>query len=85
MSAFESKSSTSWLKTYRTSKGISYPMVFDTTGQVSSLFRAGAVFGNQPPTYVLVDKKGIVRFRSDGEFNKVVQLSDSITVLLGEP
>jgi hypothetical protein len=32
-----------------------------------------------------VDKKGLVRFRTDGKFNQVVPLSDKITELLAEP
>jgi hypothetical protein len=84
MAALEPLSSTGWVRNYRSSKGLGYPMVFDSTGRVSSLYRSGIAHGNNPPTYILIDKKGIVRFRSDGVFNKVLQISDSITVLLGE-
>jgi len=85
MIAFETMSSTAWLKSYRPSKGISYPMAFDSTKQVSSLYRVGPAYGNVVPTLILLDKKGIVRFRTDGQFNQVVPLSNKITELIAEP
>jgi hypothetical protein len=85
MIAFENQSSTAWLKAYRPTKGITYPMAFDSTSLTSSLYRVGPAFGNVVPTLILVDKKGIVRFRTDGKFNQVVPLSDKITELLAEP
>lgn len=60
-------------------------MVFDSTAQITSLYRSGVAYGNEQPTYVLLDKRGIVRFRSDGKFNKVMQLADSITAYIAEP
>jgi alkyl hydroperoxide reductase subunit AhpC len=85
MIAFETISSTAWVRSYRPSKGITYPMAFDSTKQVSALYRVGAAYGNIVPSLLLVDKKGLVRFRTDGKFNQVVPLSDKITELLAEP
>jgi hypothetical protein len=85
MIAFENLASTAWLRAYRPSKGIMYPMAFDSTGQVFSPYRAGALYGNTVPCLILVDKRGIVRFRSDNQFNMVLVLSDKITELLSEP
>jgi alkyl hydroperoxide reductase subunit AhpC len=85
MIAFENLSSTAWLKSYRSSKGITYPMVLDSLGQVFSPYRVGSVYGNVVPTCILVDKKGVVRYRTDGVFNTVTPLSAKITELLAEP
>jgi alkyl hydroperoxide reductase subunit AhpC len=85
MIAFENLSSTAWLRNYRSSKGITYPMVLDSLGQVFSQYRVGSVYGNVVPTCVLVDKQGVVRHRTDGVFNTVAPLSAKITELLAEP
>jgi hypothetical protein len=83
--ASENSSSTSWLRTYRSSKGITYPMAFDSTGSAFGAFQVGASFGNAPPTYLLIDKSGIVRYRSDGVYYLAGVISAKITDLIAEP
>lgn len=85
MIAFENQSSASWLKSYRASKGIAYPMVFDSTSQVFTSYRVGSGYGNIVPTCILVDKRGVVRYRTDGVFNTVNEISGTIGELLAEP
>lgn len=83
--AFENLSSTAWLKSYRPTKGITYPVVFDSTGGTFSTYKVGISFGNPPPSYLLIDKKGIVRYRTDAQYNVTGVIDTKISELLAEP
>ncbi len=85
MIAFENLSSTAWLKSYRSSKGITYPMVLDSLGQVFSPYRVDPCTGTSCRHASLWTRRGIVRFGATISSNMVLVLSDKITELLSEP
>jgi len=76
--------SRSWLMTYRGQKGISFPFVLDDKSQLFNLYQVGASYGNIPPTYIIVDTTGIVRYRINDTFDKVEEMKGKIRELLGQ-
>jgi peroxiredoxin len=79
-----SSSSKSWLLTYRGQYGISYPLVFDDQSKLFSAYQVGPTFGNIPPSYVLIDTKGVVRFRTDDKFDQTEAISKKVSELLAQ-
>ncbi len=75
-------SSVAWLKNYRGQTAISYPFVFDQKGDLFGLYQVGGSFGNLPPTYIIVDKAGIVKYRIDKEYNRFQDMKSVIEGLL---
>jgi alkyl hydroperoxide reductase subunit AhpC len=71
-----------WLINYRNLRGITYPLIFDDKSPIFKKYEVGGSFGNNPPTYVLIDTKGIVKFRSDNRFNLTDSLATMIRALL---
>jgi peroxiredoxin len=79
-----SSSSGTWLRTYGGQYGISYPLVFDEQNKLFTAFQVGPTYGNIPPTYVLIDTKGIVRLRTDDRFDQAEIISTKVTELLAQ-
>lgn len=77
--------SVAWLKSYSGQRGISYPFIYDTDGSLFNLYEVGASFGNIPPTFVIIDTKGIVRYRIDDTFNKAPEMAAKVRELLSSP
>jgi peroxiredoxin len=75
-------SSTIWLVNYRNQRGISFPFIFDDKSKIFNQYEVGGAYGNNPPTYVLVDTKGIVKFRSDNKYKQTDSLAVKIQSLL---
>lgn len=78
MLAVNNTSSVTWLKNYRGQYGISYPFVYDEKSELFNLYQVGGLYGNNPPTYVIIDKAGVVRFRSDNQFNRFEEIKGII-------
>ena len=79
-----SSSSTSWLQIYKGQYGIAYPFVFDSRNDLLKLYQVGSAFDNFPQSYFIVDKNGIVRFRTDDKFGQEQILSQKVAALLTE-
>lgn len=77
-------SSTIWLVNYRNQRGISFPFIFDDKSQIFKQYEVGGSYGNNPPTYVLIDGKGVVRFRTDNRFGQTDSLAAKVTQLLAQ-
>ena len=77
-------SSVSWLKNYRGQAGISYPFVFDQQSDFFRLYQVGGSYGNVPPSYIIIDKSGIVKYRVDREYNRVQEMKTVIEGLLSK-
>ena len=75
--AINNTSSVQWLQVYAGQRGITYPFIYDTS---SSLFNTYQV--NTPPTYIIIDREGIVQYRIDDQFNKYFEMKDKIEELL---
>jgi len=75
-------SSIAWLKNYRGQTAIAYPFVFDQKGDLFGLYQVGGSYGNLPPTYIIIDKSGIVKYRVDKEFNRFQEMKAVIDGLL---
>jgi len=75
-------SSVLWLVNYSTMRGISFPFIFDDKSPIFNKYQVGGSYGNSPPTYVLIDTKGVVKFRSDNRFNLTDSLASMIRGLL---
>lgn len=80
--AINNTSSVSWLKIYRGQYGISYPFVYDQKSELFKLYQVGGSFGNNPPTYVIIDKAGVTRYRLDKEYNRFEEMKAVIDTLL---
>ncbi len=78
-------SSESWLNNYRGQTGITYPMIFDGSGQIRQMYQVGSPYGNIPPTYVIIDPKGIVRYRVDDSFNRTTEIIAAVRTVLSNP
>jgi peroxiredoxin len=75
-------SSVAWLKNYRGQKGISYPFVFDPQTDLFRLYQVGSPYGNIPPTYIIIDTAGVVKYRTDNQYNRFQEMKTTIEGLL---
>lgn len=82
--AINNTSSVSWLKNYRGQYGISYPFVYDQKSELFNLYQVGGSSGNNPPTYVIIDRAGITRYRIDREYNRFNEMKVIIDTLLSK-
>lgn len=80
--ALNSTSSESWLNAYRGQTGIQYPFLYDAGGTIHQLYQVGSQFGNIPPTYLVIDRQGIVRSRTDDMLNQTPSIIALIRTLL---
>jgi peroxiredoxin len=78
-------SSKTWLRTYRTQSGVAFPLVYDDSSALFHTYQVGAAFGNQPPTFIIVDGKGVVRYRIDNVFKHTEEIWNKIRELLSNP
>ena len=85
IAAVNNTSSVSWLNNYRGQTGITYPLIYDSTSQIFRAYQVGSQFGNVPPTYVIIDTKGIVQYRTDDKFNRTAEITEKVRALLKGP
>jgi len=78
--AVNNTASAQWLKDYATSRSITYPFVYDEGDALFESYQVGENYGNTPPTYLIIDKKGNVRYRTDNLYNQF----DEMKILVGE-
>jgi len=57
-------------------------MVYDADGSVHKLYEVGSSYGNIPPTYVIIDQQGVIRYRTDDTFNQTEAMGIFIRNLL---
>ena len=74
--------SVAWLKSYSGQRAIGYPLIYDADGSLFNLYQVGETYGNTPPTFVIIDTKGIVRYRIDDTFNKAAEMAAKVRELL---
>lgn len=72
-----------WLQNYVAEKGLTYPFVYDD-GSIFNLYQVGNTFQNIPPTYIIIDQNGVVHYRTDGDYNTIGIINDTIGFLLEE-
>ena len=77
-----SSSSAGWLNTYSTQKAITFPFIYDQTGSLFNSYEVGATYGNIPPTFVIIDANGIVRYRIDAQYSRAAEMSAKVRELL---
>ncbi len=82
IAAINQSSSVNWLSNYASSKAIGYPFVYDNGGAVHKDYQVGAVYGNTPPTFIIVDQWGTIRYRIDDQFNKAAEMATFIQGLI---
>ena len=82
--AFNADASISWLQNFVASRGLTYPFVFDEGGPVFNLYQIGSFFGNIPPTYIIIDQDGVVRYRTDNEYDTFDAMHEKIETLINE-
>lgn len=75
-------SSTTWLNTYSVQKAVTYPFIYDQTGLLFTLYEVGVEYGNTPPSYLIIDTNGIVRYRVDAHYNKIAEMAIKVRELL---
>ena len=71
-----------WLLNYRAQKGIAFPMIDDEGSGLFVLYRVGSIYGKLPPTYLIIDQGGVVRYRIDDQFGKFDEMIATIQSLL---
>ena len=82
--ALNTDASIAWLLNYVGEKGLTYPFVFDDGGSIFDLYQVGSLFGNSPPTYIIIDQDGVVQYRTDNEYQTFDAMHDMIETLLEE-
>ncbi|MFH0991591.1 MAG: redoxin domain-containing protein [bacterium] len=75
-------SSTEWLLNYRTQSGITFPFAYDQKSELFTKYKIGGTYGYYPPTYIIIDQNGIVRYRIDNTFKRAVEMATCIKGLL---
>ncbi len=80
--AFFVQSDIDLLKQYAGSHGITFPIDYDQQDNYFNLFQVGAVYSNIPPTWIIVDKKGIIQYRADTAYGKAAEMKAKIVELL---
>lgn len=75
-------SSSVWLQNYANQRGITCSMVYDNQGVLTKDYEVGAAYGNTPPTFIIIDPQGIIRYRIDNQFNKAQEMLNTIRLLL---
>ena len=85
IAAVNNTASESWLNSYRGQIGITYPMIFDATSKIFQSYQVGPQYGNTPPTYIIIDPKGVVRYRADNKFNRTAEIVAAIRSVLKAP
>lgn len=74
--------SVNWLRAYTGQKAISYPFIFDGSGELFNLFEVGPAYGNIPPSYLIIDRNGIIQYRIDDTFYRTDEMKEKIEELL---
>jgi len=73
-----------WFTSYREQFSLTVPILHHAVGAFNS-YRLGAAFAAWPPSYVLIDKNGIIRHRTVGLYSTpIVEVADMIEELLDE-
>lgn len=80
--AIENLSSIEWLRNYVEGRGITYPFIFDEESDIFNTYQVGSQFGNTPPTFIIIDKEGIIRYRTDNEYDTIWDMKSKIEELL---
>jgi peroxiredoxin len=80
--AINADASIAWLQNFIGEKGLTYPFIFDDGGAIFDLYQVGSVFGNAPPTYIIIDQDGVVQYRTDNEYDTFDDMVDTIDTLL---
>jgi peroxiredoxin len=73
-----------WLQNLRSKTGVSFPLICDSESKVFNSYQVGAQFANDPPTYIIIDKKGIVRYRTDDVTKKINEMKKIIQELIAK-
>ena len=60
-------------------------MIFDATSKIFQSYQVGPQYGNTPPTYIIIDPKGVVRYRVDDKFNRTPEIVAAIRSVLRGP
>lgn len=72
-----------WLTNYRIEKNL-HILLMENADEAYDRFRLGLNYRKLPPMYVLIDKHGIVRYRSYGEGLDGREKIEEIAELVGE-
>ncbi len=83
--AVNADASKSDLQAYLAGRGITFPCILDEDHSVFDSYQVGFTeYGNSPPTYLIIDRKGIVRYRTDNEFNTIGAMKQKIDEILNQ-
>jgi peroxiredoxin len=82
--AVNASSSSAELQNYAGQRGITYSLVYDGKGVLYKDYEVGAAYGNTPPTFIIIDRQAIIRYRIDDQFNKALEMKDTIRQWLKE-
>ena len=80
--AANNTSSTTWLANFKSQWAITFPFVFDSTSALFNLYQVGSSFANNPPSDILIDTLGIVRYRWNDQTGIVQEIKSRIRELL---
>ncbi len=71
-----------WLLGYRTQMGVTFPLISQGAGALFAKYRVGALYGASPPSYFIIDRRGIIQFRIDDQFGRFEDMINTIRTLL---
>ncbi len=75
------QASKDWLMNYVQRKNLSFPMI-SGGGELMSLYHIGWSYGNNTPSYFIIDKNGIIKNRFDGATGIIPQIKAEIEKLI---
>jgi len=61
-----------WILTYRQQYNLHIPLLHHA-GAAFQRYRIGGQFGAWPPAHIIIDKRGVIRWRSIGTFSIAMQ------------
>lgn len=82
--AVNASSSSAWLQNYAGQMGIAYSLVYDVKGVLYKDYEVGTAYGNIPPTFIIIDRQGVIRYRIDDQFNRASEIRDTVRQWLKE-
>ncbi|OVE78591.1 hypothetical protein BVY01_05015 [bacterium I07] len=84
IAAINNSASVSWLKFNSGRLGLDYQFIFDEGGLIHDQYEVFRTPFNDPPAYFIIDQRGFVRYRLEGEYDRFEDMKNVIESLLAE-
>jgi thiol-disulfide isomerase/thioredoxin len=75
--AINIKETSSKVQLFMHSNNLSFPVLFDTDGNVSAMYQIHGI-----PTTLFIDKDGIIKGKNIGSFNNAAEIEDYLNIIM---